>query len=183
MYARATHGGLVGAAWGFGLTATSMLVLHRVSPLVRRLRLPFKAMIVTMGTSGGCVLQAEREILKFDRELYCADLEKNQLVTPQYQGSVIKEMRQYVQRNRWSIISGTWLGGMAASGVYLYRQRYMSASQKFVLARMYAQAITLFALLATAAVTAIGQDEDEVEESNAVGDTPRKQPYHPTKFH
>jgi hypothetical protein len=51
-------------------------------------------------------------------------------------------------------IGGTWVAGMAASGAYLWAQRYLTWQQKLVQARMYAQSITIAALLATAFISA-----------------------------
>ncbi|KAJ9049510.1 Replication factor C, subunit RFC4 [Entomophthora muscae] len=65
--------------------------------------------------------------------------------------SPLLRAKNYVSEYRYYIVAGSWVGGMSLAGLYLYRKKYMTPTQKLVEARMYAQAITLGSLAAVAA--------------------------------
>ncbi|KAI9502971.1 hypothetical protein BX070DRAFT_184091, partial [Coemansia spiralis] len=61
----------------------------------------------------------------------------------------------FVADHRWSILGYTWLTGITGSLYHLYRKKGMTATQKAVQARMYAQAITIIAILSTAGIASL----------------------------
>ena len=55
------------------------------------------------------------------------------------------------KENRYSIVGGSWIASMALALTLVGRNPYLSTQQKLVQARVYAQALTVGVLLATAA--------------------------------
>lgn len=58
---------------------------------------------------------------------------------------------EWGKENRYAIVGGSWVGCMALSLGLVARNPYLSAQQKLVQSRVYAQALTIAVLVATAA--------------------------------
>ncbi|KAJ1914628.1 Replication factor C, subunit RFC4 [Tieghemiomyces parasiticus] len=155
------RGGLYGAAVVF---PTTYLLNHFWRPF-RSLTLPFKAFLVTSSLATFIMIESERAGRHWEttvyNPIYSSNLEgfgdeearkKALAAAAQEAQTVVGEARGFVRANQWSIIGGTWVTGMAISLGYLMRQKHMSTMNKLVQARVYAQAITLAALLGTAAI-------------------------------
>jgi hypothetical protein len=59
-------------------------------------------------------------------------------------------MMRWGKENRYKIVAGSWAVGMGTAWYYINKNRFMTTSQKIVQVRMYAQALCLLALVATA---------------------------------
>lgn len=151
---------LVGGATGFviGLSGAvvASLLLQRFSAGYRKyLTFPLKIGLITAATSCATVIQAERDLLRYDRARYSATLSttpttiKTPTIGDNWRSS-LNSILDKVESLQWEIIGGTWLVGMAWSGARLYRNKHLNVAQKVVQARMIAQALTISVLLATA---------------------------------
>ncbi|KAI9596649.1 hypothetical protein BDF19DRAFT_438158 [Syncephalis fuscata] len=167
----AINGGIKGAAVGLAASLVLSLAAQRFSPGYRRLTLPLKVFFVTAGVSVTTVIQAEHEMGAYEvermrrrgsqRPTLESMLNPDQVTAQQHQAELAmvparplaQRTVDFINANRWSVVGGTWATGMVGAGTYLWAQKYMTWQQKLVEARMYAQAITIFALLATAALS------------------------------
>lgn len=61
-------------------------------------------------------------------------------------------MKNWGRENRYGIIGASWVVSMAVSLGLVGRNKYLTGSQKLVQARVYAQALTVGLLVATAAL-------------------------------
>jgi hypothetical protein len=62
--------------------------------------------------------------------------------------------RDWGSQNRYGIVMAVWAASMGGSLYLVSRNPYLTATQKFVEARMYAQGLTLVALLGSFAIEA-----------------------------
>ncbi|KAI8051636.1 hypothetical protein BDF22DRAFT_691572 [Syncephalis plumigaleata] len=177
----AINGGIKGAAVGLAASLALSLAAQRFSPGYRRLTFPLKAFFVTAGVSAITVIEAEHEMGAYEVERMRrrgpqnntleAVLHPEQVAAQQHQAQVAavptrpvaQRVTDYINNNRWSVVGGTWAAGMTGAGLYLWSKKYMTWQQKLVEARMYAQAITIFALLATAAISMTDKPVDSRE--------------------
>ncbi|KAG5363164.1 Respiratory supercomplex factor 2-like protein [Yarrowia sp. B02] len=60
----------------------------------------------------------------------------------------------YLKEHKYKCVFGGWVVSMAGSMWYVFRDKYMTGTQKIVQARMYAQASTIILLFATLAFSA-----------------------------
>ncbi|ORX91180.1 hypothetical protein K493DRAFT_304309 [Basidiobolus meristosporus CBS 931.73] len=142
------QGAAAGAVIGLGVLALGRRNLSYFQTMTPRLRSYFVGYAVV----GAAIYQGERVHFQVLREFQQADLIARGLESPKPAADSF-DWRQYVAEHRYGIIGTTWAVGMTASMFYLARQRYLTMSQKIVQARMYAQAITLISLTATAGVS------------------------------
>ena len=61
--------------------------------------------------------------------------------------TAVQRAKEWATDNRYPLLFGFWIASMAGSWHLVNRNRYLSGSQKLVTARMYAQGLTLTALL------------------------------------
>lgn len=59
----------------------------------------------------------------------------------------MQRAKEWTMENRYPLLGAFWVASMAGSWIFVNRQSAMSASQKIVQARVYAQGLTLGALL------------------------------------
>jgi len=98
---------------------------------------------------------AEHASLKFDRERYASGDARPEAVARQKQIDNLSfndKMMFYGAQNKYKIIVGTWAASLGASWWIINRDKIMTASQKIVQARMYAQAVTVVILLGAMAI-------------------------------
>ncbi|CAG8498856.1 2170_t:CDS:2 [Paraglomus brasilianum] len=139
------RGGVIGLAAGMGLS----LLGSRFIPSYRNLRLPLKAFLISSVASGTCMVVAEKASLEFDRELYGSP----KVLEKVSHESKLENVRGFMIDNKWGVLFGIWALGMAGSMGLIWRNRYVTLSQKLVQARMYAQAITIAAILGSASLS------------------------------
>jgi hypothetical protein len=66
--------------------------------------------------------------------------------------TAVQRAKEWATDNRYPLLFGFWVASMAGSWHLVNRNRYLSGSQKLVTARMYAQGLTLGALLTSFAI-------------------------------
>lgn len=58
-------------------------------------------------------------------------------------------------------LAGSWLVSMAGALTYSFSNKYLSTQQKVVQARMYAQAVTIAVLMASAGLSVYAKDDEK----------------------
>ncbi|CAG8631410.1 21229_t:CDS:2 [Dentiscutata erythropus] len=139
-YRATVKGGLKGAVIGLGVSLGLSLVAQRYSPFYQKLTLPLKAFLVSY----------ERASLNYERKKYGYYQPVKELHQKLPTTQVVKD---FISENRYGIVCGSWALCMAGSLAYTYRNKYLTFPQKLVQARMYAQALTIIMVLATAGLS------------------------------
>ncbi|KAK9701106.1 Replication factor C, subunit RFC4 [Basidiobolus ranarum] len=160
----AVKGAAAGGLAGLAIGGIGLLLSPKFAPKLNTLSVPLKAFWVGSAVIAGAVINGERAYHTFDRHVrasipskHMAPILHEHVVT---QSEPAPSMSEFIAEHRYSIIGGTWAIGMSISMLYLSRQKYMTFTQKLVQARMYAQAITIIALTATAGVSMTTKRED-----------------------
>ncbi|KAJ2819076.1 Replication factor C, subunit RFC4 [Coemansia furcata] len=135
----------------------------RFSPWYRGTPISAKTAFILGPTIGAFYIRGEHVSTEFRRSKYMAQLDPhereailNQRARIDARTSLADRSIHFVNEHRWSILGYTWLIGITGSLLYLYKQKGMTATQKAVQARMYAQAITLVGILSTAGIASLG---------------------------
>ncbi|KAK9720812.1 Replication factor C, subunit RFC4 [Basidiobolus ranarum] len=155
----AVKGAVVGGLAGLAIGGLGLLVGPRFAPKLQTLSVPLKTYWVGSAVAAGAVINGERAYQAYDADVRRGAISNNGTVIPQEDSESTTSMSEFVAEHRYGIIGATWVAGMVVSGFYLSRQKYMTFSQKLVQARMYAQAITIIALTATAGISMVNKDE------------------------
>ncbi|KAF0483166.1 mitochondrial hypoxia responsive domain containing protein [Gigaspora margarita] len=149
-YRATVKGGIKGAIIGLGVSLGVSLVAQRYSRFYQHLTLPIKAFLVSSGATAACITSAERAGLNYERRRYGF---YQPVKEPHQQLPTTRVVKDFISENRYSIVCGSWALSMAGSLAYTYRNKYLTFAQKVVQARMYAQALTIVMVLATAGLS------------------------------
>ncbi|KAI9312332.1 hypothetical protein BX666DRAFT_2031079 [Dichotomocladium elegans] len=158
--------GLKGAAIGLGIGLATAVLTAKRSPQFRALSKPIQALLPGSAAGAGFLFAADRTAQKYENSKlgYVDDnVIRDLLSAPTESLSQKDKTLRFLNDNRWSIIGGSWAVTMAGALGYSFSNKYLTTQQKLVQARMYAQAITVIILLASATLSVYG------------GDTPRNQ--------
>ncbi|KAJ2389058.1 Replication factor C, subunit RFC4 [Coemansia sp. RSA 2611] len=156
------------AMGGTAIAAAALSFLaFRHSPWYRGTPISAKTAFILGPTIGAFYIRGEHVSTEFRRSKYMAQLDPherdailNQRARLDARRSFADRSIHFVNEHRWSILGYTWLVGITGSLLYLYRKKGMTATQKAVQARMYAQAITLVGILSTAGVASLGDQTE-----------------------
>ncbi|KAI8386888.1 hypothetical protein BD560DRAFT_363361 [Blakeslea trispora] len=166
--------GAKGALIGLGLGAVATAFVLKRSPEFRALSRPLQSIMAASTTTAGFLFASDKATQEFEnRELGYTDedmiaaLRRGQ--RPQDNMSSFDRSMQYLNNNRWSVIGLSWAVSMAGALGLSFSNRYLTTQQKLVQARMYAQAVTIAVLMASAGVSIYVGDEgkDRKEEPDA----------------
>ena len=105
----------------------------------------------------------EKAGINHHRKMYGIDVAQGtgpSLITAKENGVVDKSIN-YISDHRWTMLGVTWLSGISGSIWYMYRQKGLNWTQRIVQARMYAQALTIIGILATAGVASLSSRNTE----------------------
>ncbi|CAG8534823.1 4934_t:CDS:2 [Ambispora gerdemannii] len=139
--------GLIGLGAGLGLS----FIGHKYSRNFRSLTLPLKAFLVSSFTTAVFIVAAEKASIDFERKKY-GEYDERSVRNDNYV-TISREdaVKIWLNKHKWPIVVGTWGLAMVGSMASLYRNKYLTTSQKLVQARMYAQGVTIIVVLAAAA--------------------------------
>ncbi|KAJ1650308.1 Replication factor C, subunit RFC4 [Dispira simplex] len=184
-YQAHVDGGIKGGLISTAIFTPACFMLHRYWRPFRQLTLPFKAFLLTSGIASVIMIESERAGKRYEKSKYGAmtpysiDYSKDSTKAAGATQPMVnitrpwtEEATDFVRRHQWSLVGGTWATGMGVAFTYLARQKHMSTMNKVVQARMYAQIITIAALLATAVI--VGTNHTERRHINM--DNPDLQP-------
>ncbi|GAB5585655.1 Replication factor C [Umbelopsis nana] len=157
-------GGIKGAAVGLGLGLITTVVAQKRSPNIQAITTPMKSLMVGCATVAGYLFGSERDATKYENAQYGYMDEEQLKALARAEGterlSAKDSLIRYLNDNRWSIIAGSWVLSMAGALTYSFSNRFLSTQQKIVQARMYAQAVTVAVLMASAGLSVYaGEDE------------------------
>jgi hypothetical protein len=144
--------GLVGLAIGLG----GVTLAHRRYPTFRAMTLPFKAFLTSSTATAFGIIAADHMSIQFEHENN-EKLANYSEATARARAEALasetayQSMMRWGRENRYKIVAATWAAGMGASWHYINKDKLLTTSQKVVQARVYAQALALAALVATAA--------------------------------
>ncbi|CAG8768878.1 30314_t:CDS:2, partial [Gigaspora margarita] len=128
-YRATVKGGIKGAIIGLGVSLGVSLVAQRYSRFYQHLTLPIKAFLVSSGATAACITSAERAGLNYERRRYGF---YQPVKEPHQQLPTTRVVKDFISENRYSIVCGSWA---------------------LIQARMYAQALTIVMVLATAGLS------------------------------
>ncbi|KAI9258160.1 hypothetical protein BDA99DRAFT_515401 [Phascolomyces articulosus] len=177
--------GIQGAVIGLGLGVLATVVTFRRSPDFKALSRPMQAVLPTSATLAGYLFGSERAATQYenetlgymDEQMYI-ELQRNEPLIPKRTFS--EKAMHYLNDNRWSVIGISWAASMAGAFGYSFSNRFLTTQQKVVQARMYAQAVTLAVLMASAGLSIyMGDDKKDKDvpdaQLRAVLDLPTEQ--------
>ncbi|KAJ1921247.1 Replication factor C, subunit RFC4 [Mycoemilia scoparia] len=149
--------GLVYSAIGVGCAGAAHLLGSRFSPLYRKVPFGIRLSFASGGIIGYATYMTETSTQHYRQKLRGIEPDEDQkppMAAAQAGGSVDKAI-DFISDNRWSILGITWLGGISASIYRMYSQKGLTWTQRVVQARMYAQALTIVGILATAGIASL----------------------------
>lgn len=152
-YNATVKGGTIGGLVGTTIAGLAVVGASRRYANFRALTVPFRAFLVASTGSSIAVLAADRASARYDiahnpekqREI---ERERSREALYEANKTAFERSKDWASENRYPILFGVWIASMAGSWALVSRSP-MSGSQKLVQARMYAQGLTLTALLAS----------------------------------
>lgn len=155
-YNAVVTGGAVGGVVGLGLGWGGAIWATRRYPAFRNLTLPFKAFLVSSSATFGAIVEADRWSMHFEKSRdpnrFYRSEDQKLLEEARAQMTPGEQLLSMAREHRYKIVLASWLASMATSMTIVGRSKYLSAAQKIVQARVYAQGLTLVVLVATAAL-------------------------------
>ncbi|CRL22597.1 unnamed protein product [Penicillium camemberti] len=147
-----TVGGLLGLAGGFA----GVLLASRRYHTIRNLTLPMKAFLVTSSGTFTGIIAADHASREHENEQNATykwyENREERLQAEQIRGlSFTDRAAAFARREKYKIITATWVASMVGSFALVSRIPGLSGQQKLVQARVYAQGLTLGVLCASAA--------------------------------
>ncbi|KAL0095713.1 hypothetical protein J3Q64DRAFT_1711262 [Phycomyces blakesleeanus] len=163
----AFNNGLKGAALGLGLGLVATVMTFRRSPEFRALSRPFQSIMAVSGASAGYLFAADRassayenRVLGYTDEEMLTSLNRRQ--NPNAAPlSTTDHVLHYLNDNRWTVIGVSWAVSMVGALGLSFSNRFLTTQQKIVQARMYAQAVTIAVLMASAGISVYVGDDDK----------------------
>ncbi|CAI6328576.1 unnamed protein product [Periconia digitata] len=158
-YNATVKGGTIGGLAGLALGSTAVVLASRRYPNFRALTVPFRAFLGASAGSFAAVIAADRASAKFDIEHNPEkkrEIERERERNALYESNktLVQRTSDWASENRYPILFTFWVASMAGSWMVVNRKSTMSGTNKLVQARMYAQGLTLAALLASFAFEA-----------------------------
>jgi len=152
-YNATIKGGLLGGFMGLGAGAVGVLAATRRYPGFRSLTVPFRAFLAISTGTFSAIIAADRASRAFEdtRNPNRKYTDQNKTLEEQYEASkpISERARDWGERNRYSIVFGSWVASMGIALGIVQRNPYLSGQQKLVQARVYAQGLTIAVLLAS----------------------------------
>ncbi|KAJ8653278.1 hypothetical protein O0I10_011027 [Lichtheimia ornata] len=153
--------GLKGAAIGLGIGALGFIMVTRRSAEFRALSRPMQAIMPTAATVSGYLFASDRATSAYENaNLGYTDEDLLMQLHDGEEQAKKTGFLAYLNENRWSVIGLSWAASMVGALGYSFSNRYLTTQQKVVQARMYAQAVTLAVLMASAGLSIyMGEDK------------------------
>ncbi|KAJ5166872.1 uncharacterized protein N7482_005653 [Penicillium canariense] len=155
-YRSVVKGGTVGSLAGLAAGAAGVLLASRRYHTIRNLTLPMKAFLMTSSGTFVGIIAADHASRDFEKQHNAEKLwyenREERLRAEETRGlSFTDRALAFARREKYKIVSATWVASMIGSFVLVGRNPYLSGQQKIVQARVYAQGLTLAVLCASAA--------------------------------
>ncbi|KAE8411030.1 hypothetical protein BDV36DRAFT_101273 [Aspergillus pseudocaelatus] len=179
-YRAVLKGGSIGTVLGLIGGYAGVMAASRRYHTIRNLTLPMKAFLVTSSGTFVGIIAADNSSRNFETERN-ADQQwyqnrEQRLREESLQGmSFMERSLAWARKEKYTIVTATWVASMIGSFVLVGRNPYLSGQQKIVQARVYAQGLTLAVLVASAAFEISDQKKGKgilkkkLEEQEAAG--------------
>ena len=143
-------GGSIGGTIGLGIGLGGVVLASRRYPAFRSLTIPFRTFLVTSSATFGAIVNADRYSTAFARSqnpmMGYRDASQRAAEAARENETAYQRFMDYGREHRYSIVFVSWLASMGIALAAVGRAP-MSASQKIVQARVYAQGLTLAVLI------------------------------------
>ncbi|PYI08677.1 hypothetical protein BO78DRAFT_364503 [Aspergillus sclerotiicarbonarius CBS 121057] len=155
-YSSVLKGGTIGGVLGLLGGAAGVMLAQKRFPTIRNLTLPMKSFLVTSSGTFVGIIAADHASRDFEasqnasRQWYM-NREERLRQEELAQLTFTDRALQWARREKYKIVGATWVASMVGSFAMVSRNKHLSASQKIVQARVYAQGLTLAVLVASAA--------------------------------
>ncbi|OJJ49847.1 hypothetical protein ASPZODRAFT_156882 [Penicilliopsis zonata CBS 506.65] len=155
-YRAVLQGGTVGCVLGIVGGVAGVMAASRRYHTIRSLTLPMKTFLVTSSGTFVGIVAADHSSRQFEAQrntqLQWYQSREAQLHQEEMAGmGTMERLTKWAHREKYKIVSATWVASMIGSFVLVGRNPYLSGQQKIVQARVYAQGLTLAVLVASAA--------------------------------
>jgi len=165
-YRATLKGGLLGGVAGLTVGVLGVLGAQRRYPAFRSLTLPLKAFLITSSGTFAGIVSADHASRAFEAERNPLDKQYIEREREREQAEVAglsftQRALDWARRERYKIVMGSWVVSIATAFHIVNRNKYLTAPQKIVQARVYAQFLTLGVLVATAAFEISDSKNDE----------------------
>ncbi|KAI2739162.1 hypothetical protein DTO013F2_9437 [Penicillium roqueforti] len=155
-YRSVVKGGTVGCLIGLAGGVAGVLLASRRYYTIRNLTLPMKSFLVTSSGTFTGIIAADHASRGYENEHNAAyqwyENREERLRANEMRGlSFTDRAVALLRREKYKIVSATWIASMVGSFVLVGRNPHLSGQQKLVQARVYAQGLTLGVLCASAA--------------------------------
>ncbi|KTW28779.1 hypothetical protein T552_01409 [Pneumocystis carinii B80] len=115
----------------------------------RQLTFPIKSFFVSSIATTALVVSSDNASRNYLKSKYSSSNPVKTIENSNTQSILFK----WCSENKWKIIGGSWVLGMIGFMSLLWRDKYLTKTQKLVQARIYSQAITLVVLLISAGLS------------------------------
>ncbi|THV08190.1 hypothetical protein K435DRAFT_740117 [Dendrothele bispora CBS 962.96] len=152
------RGALEGTVVSGAVAGVGTWYAQRRWPAYRQLPLSLKVLAATIIVAPCLSIQAERRSLEYEQSQWTGEsvhilTEKEQREKDRWEAMTLKEkVGDWASRHEYSIIMGSWAASLAIAGGIISRDRYQTAAQKVVQARMWAQGLTIGILIVAGAL-------------------------------
>ncbi|CDM28531.1 hypothetical protein DTO013E5_1016 [Penicillium roqueforti] len=155
-YRSVLKGGTVGGVLGLAAGIAGVLLASRRYHTINNLTVPMKAFLVTSSGTFAGIIAADHASREYENEQNAAykwyENREERLRAEESRGlSFTDRAAAFARREKYKIITATWLASMVGSFALVGRIPGLSGQQKLVQARVYAQGLTLGVLCASAA--------------------------------
>lgn len=161
--------GCKGAVVGAGIGLVTSVISFRFSPAFRSLSRPYQSVMTVSGAFSGYMFASEHTAIAYKNNVlgYVDHKTMDNRVLHSYK-TLPREPKEkamrFINDHRWALLGATWASSMV--GAYGYnlltvKNRHLSLHQKMFHARIYAQCITLAALIASAALSWYVDENDK----------------------
>lgn len=147
-------GGAIGGIIGLGVGGVALAFANRRYASVRNLTVPFKAFLISSSCTFGLIVNAERYSIAFQKSHdpmhgYKTDAAR-EIEAALANRSISEKFMDWGRDNRYTIVFSSWLASMGLAFAIVNRSKALTAAQKIVQARVYAQGLTVAVLVVTA---------------------------------
>ncbi|PYI16701.1 hypothetical protein BO99DRAFT_404950 [Aspergillus violaceofuscus CBS 115571] len=155
-YRTVLKGGTIGGVLGLIGGVAGVLAFSKRSATIRNLTLPMKSFLVTSSGTFVGIIAADHASRDFEASRNASQVwykDRNERLRQEELASLstVDRITAWAKREKYKIVGATWVASMVGSFAMVNRNKFLSASQKIVQARVYAQGLTLAVLVASAA--------------------------------
>ncbi|RMD40255.1 hypothetical protein DV735_g4873, partial [Chaetothyriales sp. CBS 134920] len=167
-YNATLKGGFIGLAGGLVVGVGGLYYGSKRSHVLRSLTLPMKAFLTSSSATFVGIIGADHYSREFEkqrnplnREFF--EREDARLAAERSNKTFTERSLDWARRERYKIVFGSWIASMGAAFAIVNRNKHLTAPQKIVQARVYAQFLTLGVLVASAAFEIADRRKEEEE--------------------